>query len=40
MRQKLNNPLREQAKTAFLHRKPMRSAHFWTFQFNIVHYIL
>ena len=37
---KLNNPPREQAKTVFLHRKPKRNAHFWTFQFKTVHYIL
>ena len=30
-RQKLNNPLREQAKTLFLQRKPKRNAHFWTY---------
>ena len=34
---KLNNPLREQAKTLFLHE---RNAHFWTCQFKSVHYIL
>ena len=39
-RRKLNNPLREQAKTLFLHRKPERNAHFWTCQFKSVHYIL
>ena len=39
-RQKLNNPLREQAKTLFLHRKPKRNAHFWTCQFKSVHYLL
>ena len=27
-RRKLNNPLRVQAKTLFLHRKPKRNAHF------------
>ena len=34
---KLNNPLQEQAKTFFLHRKPKRNAHFWTCQFRSVH---
>ena len=34
MRQKLNNLLREQGKTLFLHRKPKRNAHFWTCQFK------
>ena len=29
-RRKLNNPLRVQAKTLFLHRKSKRNAHFWT----------
>ena len=37
---KLNNPLREQAKTFFLHGKSKRNAHFWTCQFKNVHYIL
>ena len=27
-RRKLNNPLQEQAKTLFLHRKPKRNAQF------------
>ena len=27
-RRKLNNPLRVQAKTLFLHRKPKRNVHF------------
>ena len=36
-RRKLNNPLQEQAKTLFLHRKPKRNAHFWTYQFRSVH---
>ena len=39
-RRKLNNPLQEQAKTLFLHRKSKRNAHFWTCQFKSVHYIL
>ena len=39
-RRKLNSPLREQAKTFFLHRKPKRNAHFWTCQFKSVRYIL
>ena len=39
-RPKLNYPLREQAKTLFLHGKPKRNAHFWTCQFKSVHYIL
>ena len=38
--QKLNNPLGEQAKTLFLHRKPQRNNHFWTCQFKSVHYVL
>ena len=29
-RQKLNNPLRVEAKTLFLHRKPKGNAHFQT----------
>ena len=33
---KLNNPLWEQTKTSFLHRKPKRNAHFWTCQFKLV----
>ena len=36
-RPKLNNPLQEQAKTLFLHRKPIRNAHFWTCHFKSVH---
>ena len=35
-RRKLSNPLREQAKTLFLHRKLKRNAHFWTCQFKSV----
>ena len=38
-RPKLNNPLQEQAKPLFLHRKPKRNAHFWTCHFKSVHYI-
>ena len=39
-RRKLNNALREQAKTLFLHKKHKRNAHFWTGQFKSGHYIL
>ena len=39
-RRKLNSPLREQAKTLFLHGKPNRNAHFWTCHFKNVHCIL
>ena len=39
-KRKLNNTLRKQAKTLFLHRKPKRNAHFLTCQFKSVHYIL
>ena len=35
-----NLTLREQAKTLFLHRKPKKNAHFWTSQFQSVHYRL
>ena len=39
-RGKLNNPLRKQTKTLFLHRKPKRNGHFWTCQFKSVHCML
>ena len=36
---KLNNPLGEQAKVLFLHKKPKRNAHFWTCEFKSASYI-
>ena len=34
-RRKTNSPLREQAKSFFLQRKPKRNAHLWTCQFKM-----
>ena len=38
-RRKLNHPLREEAKTFFLHSKPKINTHFWTCQFKSVNYV-